>query len=116
MKANHVQPFCVSVLLHKDGDAWVAQCLEHDLAAQAPSQEEAKKRFLRTLGQQILLDFMEGRAPLEWLPQAPARYFEEALGTSASGPELPVYVSVPDKKKDQVPRFDVRAQFLSAAP
>jgi hypothetical protein len=91
----------------------VAQCLEHDLAAQAPTKDEAKKRFLHTLGQQILLDLLESRTPLGWLPQAPARYFEEAISTSPSGPELPVYVPVPDKKK--VPRFDVRAQFLAQA-
>jgi hypothetical protein len=106
-----VQPFCVSVLLHQDGNAWVAQCLEHDLAAQAPSKEEAKKRFLATLAQQILVDVFEGRTPLRWLPQAPPRYFEEALSTSPSGPELPVYVPAPPQ--EEVPR--VRAQFFAQA-
>jgi hypothetical protein len=110
------QMFSVSVLLHKDGAAWVAQCLEYDVAVQGPSPEEAKNRFLRTLGSQILDDLLDGRAPLSSLPQAPSQYFNNLGGTKACGPELPVYVRV-DESKAKPPQL-VRvchAQFLEAA-
>ena len=84
-----VQPFyMVSVLLHRDGSAWVAQCLEYDLAAQAPTVEEAKNRFLRTLSAQILDDLLDGRRPLSRLGQAPQHFFANLGDTKQSGPEL----------------------------
>lgn len=84
--------FAVSVLLHKDGDAWVAQCLEYDLAAQAPTLEDAKKRFLGTLGAQIMMDLRAKRTPLAQLGMAPQRYFEKMVRAEQDGPQLPVYV------------------------
>lgn len=103
-------PYFVSVLLHKDGSAWVAQCLEYDLAAQGPSPEEVKKRFMRTLSQQIVADIVDGTFPLSKLPQAPLRYFDQSVTSDKSGPELPVYVPAVNKK--HAPRVEVRAQFL----
>jgi hypothetical protein len=108
------QPFFVSVLLHKDGNAWVAQCLEYDLAAQAPSVDEAKKRFMRTLTQQIVADLVDGNDPLSKLPQAPLRYFEDSVTSNKSGPELPVYVPATVTTNKGI-RLDVRAQFLEQA-
>jgi hypothetical protein len=118
-KGTQVQPFYVSVLLHRDGNAWVAQCLEKDLAVQGPSVEEAKNRFLRTLSAQIQDDLLDGREPLSGLPQAPASYFDKLGCMKASGPELPVYVPAPPKAKShqrQLPTLHgVSARFLEAA-
>ncbi len=113
MKTTHVQPYLVSVLLHRDGNAWVAQCLEYDLAAQAPTVDEAKKRFMRTLTQQIVADLVDGNDPLCKLPQAPSRYFEDSITSKQSGPDLPVYVPADVTAKRG--RVDVRAQFLEQA-
>jgi predicted RNase H-like HicB family nuclease len=104
----------VSVLLHRDGDAWVAQCLEFDLAAQAPTKEEVKRRFMRTLTQQIVADLLDDNTPLSKLPQAPSRYFEDSVTSMTSGPELPVFVPA-DLTKDKG-RVSVRAQFLEPQP
>ena len=92
-------PFSVSALLHRDGSAWVAQGLEYDLAVQAPSREEAKNRFLSALSAHILDDVLDGHAPLSRLSQAPARYFNDLGHVKLSGPELPVYVPAPPKRK-----------------
>ncbi len=110
-QGTQVQPFCVSVLLHRDGDAWVAQCLEKDLAAQGPNPEEAKKRFLRALGAQIAWDLQDKREPLSNLPQAPQRYFEKSVFAAQFGPELPVFVPVTTEPV----RINAQARFLKAA-
>jgi predicted RNase H-like HicB family nuclease len=89
---NPQSSFSVSVLLHQDGDAWVAQCLEKDLVAQGSSEEEAKKRFLDALGAQIAWDLRDKRPPLSGLAQAPKRYFHDAVLAGQDGPELPVFV------------------------
>jgi len=85
------QTFSVSVLLHKDGDAWVAQCIERDVAAQGRTADEAKQRFLNTLADQILLDMATNKEPLVHLNPAPSRY---AMRNESSGPTLPTYVPV----------------------
>ena len=111
------QPVRVSVLLHKDGDVWVAQCLEKDLAAQGRTEPEAKKRFLAVLGAQIAWDLHDGRAPLSSLRQAPRRYFVDAVASAQDGPELPIFVPVVSEAKTQVeaPQVAAHAQFLKAA-
>lgn len=65
----------LSVVLFKEGDSWVAQALEHDLAAQGPSIELAQRAFLHALAGQFKLDFQKNRQPLVHLPPAPMRYW-----------------------------------------
>lgn len=108
---KNTQTFAVSVLLHRDGDAWVAQCLEYDLAAQGVSPELAKQRFLHALTAQIISDVSDKKEPLSELGQAPQRYFDQLVDKSA-GPDLPVFVPV--LKEDQ-PRVNVRARFFEKA-
>jgi len=119
MKGTQNQPFQVSVLLHQDGHAWVAQCLQRDLAAQGRTEEEAKNRFREALGAQIAWDLLEGRTPLGGLPQAPKRYFMDSVTAGADGPELPVFVPVLTAVADTMaehkrlgPAPDVSVQFL----
>ena len=108
--STKVLPLTVSVLLHKDGTAWFAQCLDYDVAVQGRTKEEAKRRFLRTLDAQILDDLLDGYWPLSRLPQAPPRYFADRENLDAFGPELPVYIPVLPKQPDVASRL--RMQFL----
>jgi hypothetical protein len=103
------QQLQVSVLLHRDGETWVAQCLEYDVAVQGRNKDEAQQRFLRALTSQIGLDLAEDRAPLSNLSPAPKRYFDDAVRTT-QGPTLPVWVPVQPKK----PRVQATARFLAA--
>lgn len=114
---TQVQPVRVSVWLHKDGNAWVAQCLDKDLAAQGSTEEDAKKRFMDALGAQIAWDLHDGRAPLSALPQAPRRYFQDAVEAGQMGPELPVFVPVVSETQTKAlpPHVSVHAQFLRSA-
>lgn len=86
----------LNILIHRDGSAWVAQCLEHDIAAQGPTPDDCKKRFARTLRSQIASDLANKRAPLSALGCAPAKYFEQVLLFKKDSPELPVYVPAKD--------------------
>ena len=58
-----------------EGDAWVAQGLEHDLAAQGPTLELAQRAFLHALAGQFKLDTMKQRSPLAHLQPAPMKYW-----------------------------------------
>jgi hypothetical protein len=86
------QNFSVSVLLHRDGDAWVAQCLEYDVAAQGVDIPDAKDNFLSTLEAQIRFDLADGKTPLADLPPAPRSYRDHLGRAFVDGPELPVCV------------------------
>ena len=99
--------FSVSVLLHQDGDSWVAQCLEFDVAAQGKDEVEAKNRFLHTFASQILFDLQDKKDPLASLPSAPQSYFDSLGAMSEDGPALPIWVPQNSAR--------VRAQFLKKA-
>ncbi|UGA47226.1 hypothetical protein HU230_0014735 [Bradyrhizobium quebecense] len=55
------------IVTFKDGDFWVAQCLEHDVCAQANDLDTLRSRIEVAL---------EAESPLERLPAAPAHFFE----------------------------------------
>lgn len=101
----------LSVLLHRDGDAWFAQCLQFDVAAQGRTPEEARQRFLTTLTEQILLDLRDSKPPLTHLGPAPNRYIELSVGQRGAL-TLPVYVPAGAGGGE---RPSVVATFLQAA-
>ena len=65
----------LSVLFIRQDGQWVAQALEHDLAAQGASFELAKRAFKQTVCGQIVLDRKLGREPLTHLSPAPEEYW-----------------------------------------
>lgn len=71
-----MQSLLLRVLFIRDGAHWVAQALEHDIAAQGPSLKLARRAFERTLMGQIRLDQMQGRTPITHLPPAPSEFFD----------------------------------------
>lgn len=84
----------ISVLLFQDGDAWVAQGLEYDIAAFGRSIQEAATAFRQTFAAKVMLDLRRSRSPLQGLSPAPDRYwrmFNEAedLDLSAAPVDLP---------------------------
>lgn len=66
----------VSVLLLKERETWVAQCLEHDVAAQGDSIDEALENFGAVFAGHVMLDVRDGREPLTLIPQAPKVYWD----------------------------------------
>ena len=68
--------FKIRVLLFRDSDMWVAQCLEYDIAAQGKTLDEVQNRLKRTFVGQIILDVEMGKQPLQGIAEAPQMFFE----------------------------------------
>ncbi len=65
------------VLLFEDcHGVWVAQALEHDIAAYGSSVANVKAAFERTLYGYVQLDVTYRRTPLASLPQAPSEFWD----------------------------------------
>lgn len=69
--------FSVQVLVLREGDVWVAQCLEYDIAAQGATLPEVKKALERTFIGQMMVDAHLGQEPLDNIPPAPREYWEK---------------------------------------
>ena len=65
----------ISVLLLQEDNYWVAQGLEHDIAAQGRNISEAKEAFKKTIIGQIILDIKDNLKPLESIERAPQIYW-----------------------------------------
>lgn len=61
----------IHVLMIRDDRAWVAQGLQHDIAAQGDTIEEALERFKRVLASEARFDLRNGQEPLAEVPPAP---------------------------------------------
>ena len=64
----------LSVLLLKEGESWVAQCLEHDIAAQGKTANDAKHALEKTIAGQGFLDLKSGVSPIVNIKPAPDYY------------------------------------------
>jgi hypothetical protein len=73
---NHRDPIYIRVLVFKESGQWLAQCLERDLVAQAPSEQEAMDSFIRLLKGRLVRDLNNGKEPLQNLPPAPSRFLD----------------------------------------
>lgn len=71
-----LKSFKVSVLLINEGEAWSAQCLDYDIAAQGATFQKVMDSFEKTFLGQIALDIRSGREPLANIDCAPQEYFE----------------------------------------
>ena len=65
----------LTVLLSPDDGGWVAQTLEHDVAAQGADIAAALDNLRAVLLGQFVADVRAGRRPLEDCPPAPASLF-----------------------------------------
>jgi hypothetical protein len=93
----------VRILLMTEGRAYVVQCLEHDIAAQGTSAQDAVDSFLRSLAGECIAQAEEnngycGPENLKKLPPAPDAYHH--LYLLASDDEDTVKVEIRTAKKD----------------
>jgi hypothetical protein len=66
----------VRVVVFKDGDSWVAQCLEYDIGAQASSLDELHDRLLVTFFAECEESHARNGEPLKGIDAAP-QYFHD---------------------------------------
>ena len=66
----------IRVLLAREGDYWVAQCLEYDIGAQARDLDELRKRLIVALEAERQESFRRHGKPFAGISPAPG-YFHE---------------------------------------
>lgn len=67
----------ISAVLFYQGEQWVGQCLQYDVAAQASTLEDVQYELMRVLMSHAALDIERGVEPLGSLPQAPRIYWKK---------------------------------------
>ncbi len=65
----------LSILMLKEDNAWVAQCLEFDIAGQGESIKDAMVDFMHTFVLELALSDETGSQGLEDIPPAPKYYW-----------------------------------------
>jgi hypothetical protein len=64
----------VNVVAFQEGDLWVAQCVEYDIAAFTKNMLELPSAFERAVAANICANADLGREGLDGIPAAPDRY------------------------------------------
>lgn len=77
----------LSIVVYEDGDLWVAQAVEHDIAARAATADEVPRAFERALLAHLTINRKLGRDALEGIAPAPPEFrvlFEKAAAFKIS--------------------------------
>jgi hypothetical protein len=64
----------VNVLAFREGDFWVAQCIEYDISARSDTLPKALTAFRHAFAANLAANQELGRKALEGVPPAPQRY------------------------------------------
>lgn len=62
------------VVIFREGDAWVAQCLEFDIYAKASNLDDLRARMIATLDAEASYSRSKGRQPFAGIDPAPQHY------------------------------------------
>ncbi len=71
----------INVVLYQEDSHWIAQGLEYDITAQAPSLPELRERFARKVAAEVAISLELRLEPLGGIDPAPERFwrmFDEA--------------------------------------
>jgi hypothetical protein len=64
----------IRVVVFQDSGVWVAQCLEHDIGAQAPDIDTLRDRLEATLKAELLESMERHQKPFAGIDPAPERF------------------------------------------
>lgn len=82
----------LNVLLMKDGGMWSAQCLEHNIAAQGDTTNDAIMELARTITGELALRADKGQEGLKDIPRAPDFYWQLfGKSNSLNIPQRPLF-------------------------
>ena len=79
----------VNVLAFREGELWVAQCIEYDISARSDTLPKAMTAFRRAFAANLAVNRELGRKALDGVPPAPLRFrqmFETAKSVSEKLP------------------------------
>jgi hypothetical protein len=71
-----MDPIELNVVFYEDGDLWVAQAIEFDIAARADKPSKLPRAFERAVMANLVANQELGRQRLEGIPAAPQRFRE----------------------------------------
>jgi hypothetical protein len=89
MPTSQEESFRVNVLAFREGELWVAQCIEYDISARSDTLEGAMTAFRRAFAANLAANRELGRSALDGVPGAPQRYqktFESAKPVQENTP------------------------------
>jgi predicted RNase H-like HicB family nuclease len=98
-------PYQIRAVVLQEGDWWVAQCLDYDIATQAKTIAELYDELERVLMGHMVMAREAGVAPFSGIPRAPKRYWDlfRDARLKLEPVEPPVQLDVPS------PSVDLRA-------
>jgi hypothetical protein len=71
-----MMPECtIRAVVFREGEWWIAQCLEHDLVGLARTLEDLPDELRKQLRTQVEASLAAGAEPFADLPAAPARFW-----------------------------------------
>jgi hypothetical protein len=73
------------VIVFKDGDHFVAQCLEYDICAYAKDEESVKRRFVSIFGFERNLSIERNGSPFAGIDPAPKKFHDLWANCEAAG-------------------------------
>ena len=78
----------IRAIIFREGDLWVAQCVEYDIGCQAPTLAELTQKLMVTVELECVESMRRHGAPFRGIPPAPDRY--EAMWRGRPGLFVPI--------------------------
>ncbi|MDA8031775.1 MAG: hypothetical protein MPJ22_06300 [Pirellulales bacterium] len=104
------KPSTLNVIALREGDHWIAQCLEYDIVAQSRSLERLPNSFVLAFASHLAVRAHHDQDPFEGVPEAPVKYWkmfaDAKLRIESMSPPLPSSEGV---SPGSIPILNVRA-------
>jgi hypothetical protein len=104
MLAEHV----IRTILFQEGDWWVAQCLDVDIAAQAKTEDDLLYELGRILTGHVMASEKLGAEPFANLPPAPRRFWDMFFKAESRPTTLMPFVPLAELSH-ALPKVEMRA-------
>lgn len=66
----------IKVIVFKDGEGWVAQCLDYDIGAQAADLDTLRLRLETVIDAELAESIRRHNKPFQGIGKAPDRFFD----------------------------------------
>jgi len=103
-------PNTIRAVAFKQGDWWVARCLDHDLATQARTLQELRVELDRLLTAHVVICTEKGLLPFAGIPPAPDPYwqmFRRSRPDLDPPPERPRFHALATKHPIPIPELHI---------
>lgn len=97
----------IRTILFREGDWWVGQCLDIDIAAQARTQEGLRQELMRLLAGRALATEKLGVEPFQGLPPAPRRFWDLFFGARSESQTVESFAAY-DLPANPLPEVEMR--------